>query len=902
MGNDVTDRYVFNPVTRSVITLKRPIKIESLGAEKTYDGLPLTKHECDITSGSLAYDDKIVAEYTGTITSAGKEKNEFTLKILNSEGVDVTSFYTVVTAFGDLTVHKRHITVESESGEYVYDGLNHTFESFKVVGEVGLAGGERASAHEWASIIDVGKIENTFTLTVLDSLGHQVTDNYVIDYIFGEIVVDKRNITVTTPSESKTYMGEFWSNTELVCDALGYGDEIVIGDFATIKYVGSTSNKVEFSIFNSVRDKDVSENYNITVVEGVLTVTPRPVHIISGGGEMEYNGTAITSTEVTVSDVIGEGMVDGHTIKVESSTFVKNVSDSADNVITVKIYEEDKDVTENFLISYEWGRLTVKPREIRVITLDKDLYFNKEAQFSHEATIDNLVPGHTFKVISSTKLTYPGKAENIFEEYDILDADGVSVKDNYNVIFEYGTLNILKRPITVSSGSAEKIYDATPLTAKYWEVAEDSICDLLPGDRISASLPYGSQTNVGSSANEYNSVIKIFDEDGNNITRYYEITEVAGTLTVHPRPIKVKTADGTAIYDDKDHSFKSVTVITEDGGYGLCAGHRMVSVNVPLFRYVSDSGENTLSVEIYSGNTNISYNYEISYVYGKVEIKPRPITIKTNDIAAVYDDKDHYDSTVNVVGEYSLCKSHYIEVLEYSVFHDTVLGAENAVSIAVKRDGADLTENYLITPIFGNVDIKPRPITIETESFNGMYDGLPHGGKWKLLVTEYGLCSGHTIDVLSSVVYTDVVEKAENIIEVAIIKNGTDDVTHNYEITFIIGKITITPRIINIITGSKTWNFDGAPHSHKEYRVEDISFVDFHEVKISRATSITFVGTKDNHLEFTVFDENKVNVTHNYSINIVEYGQLEIVGNANGGSFGGGGDLGEVSRPDVEIS
>ena len=107
------------------------------------------------------------------------------------------------------------------------------------------------------------------------------------------------------------------------------------------------------------------------------------------------------------------------------------------------------------------------------------------------------------------------------------------IPEYYDPKYTQGTLTIEPVEVTVETGSAEKVYDGTPLTN---EAA--SITGLLDADAETVKVTAtGSQTEVGSSDNTYS--IEWGDVDKNN----YKVTEKLGTLTV--TAVEPETADIT---------------------------------------------------------------------------------------------------------------------------------------------------------------------------------------------------------------------------------------------------------------------------------------------------------------------------------------------------------------------
>ena len=140
-------------------------------------------------------------------------------------------------------------------------------------------------------------------------------------------------------------------------------------------------------------------------------------------------------------------------------------------------------------------------------------------------TEGSLLPGHTVTVDVFTGLKYVGKADNVFEGVRILDEDGNNVTALYAVERAYGTLQLDSRPLVITTGSASKEYDGSPLSCMNY-TAEG----LAEGDQI--EIGFAEYTLRGTYQNAITS-LRIVNEDGEDVTRNYTIEAVYGTLRVY---------------------------------------------------------------------------------------------------------------------------------------------------------------------------------------------------------------------------------------------------------------------------------------------------------------------------------------------------------------------------------
>ena len=156
----------------------------------------------------------------------------------------------------------------------------------------------------------------------------------------------------------------------------------------------------------------------------------------------------------------------------------------------------------------------------------------------------------------------------------VVDTEGNPeiVTGNYDIHYISGTLEVTKKPITITAVSAEKVYDGTALTE-----AGYTSTGLADGDVFDGMTVTGSQTKVGESDN-VPSAAKIVrpTEDGDvvDVNDNYTITYANGTLKVTQRELTVTAASAEKVYDGTALTKESYTV------EGLAEGDSVQSVTV----------------------------------------------------------------------------------------------------------------------------------------------------------------------------------------------------------------------------------------------------------------------------------------------------------------------------------
>lgn len=108
----------------------------------------------------------------------------------------------------------------------------------------------------------------------------------------------------------------------------------------------------------------------------------------------------------------------------------------------------------------------------------------------------------------------------------IVDAKDKDVTSNYDIGYEDGFLTIKPRSVTLTSETASKVYDGTPLTKPEVKVTGDGFVD---GEGATYNVT-GTITNVGETKNTFTYTL----DEGTKATNY-TITKTEGKLEVTPR-------------------------------------------------------------------------------------------------------------------------------------------------------------------------------------------------------------------------------------------------------------------------------------------------------------------------------------------------------------------------------
>ncbi len=268
-------------------------------------------------------------------------------------------------------------------------------------------------------------------------------------------------------------------------------------------------------------------NYTGTVTR-TYQITPAPYSISTDSASKVYDGRVLTA------DGRIDGLVNGETVDFKVTGAQRKVG-SSKNIYSLEWTGTAKE-SNYALASATVGDLVVSESTEKVVVNVSGGTFTYDGQ-AHGATVtvsplpEGYIVAEAASTASATDVTSGVTATA--DKLVIRNAEGEDVTNQLDVTVNPGTIVVTPAAVKVTTPSAAKAYDGTPLTA------EGTIAGLVAGETATLRTT-GSQTEAGSSANTY-----AIDWDGNAEQSNYAVSEDLGTLTVtaqsitpRPRPVE----------------------------------------------------------------------------------------------------------------------------------------------------------------------------------------------------------------------------------------------------------------------------------------------------------------------------------------------------------------------------
>ena len=420
------------------------------------------------------------------------------------------------------------------------------------------------------------------------------------------------------------------------------------------------------------------------------------LHLYTPDIAQVYDETALT---VSMPELRGWRLREGHTLSVTARPEYSRVGEYPNAPEYVILDETGADVTDRYAIIEEFGTVRITPRKIKLSCPGRFKVYDGEPLKPWPVTLmaGELVAGHTLETEDGNALVMPG-TETAVPQYRILDAGGRDVTDQYEVSENFGTLEILPIPLTLTTESLRKQYDGKPLSADGWKHADGQ---LLEGHRLEMTVT-AVLTQVGTVENQ--GTARVIDAAGKDVTGLYALNYRFGTLEVTGIPLYISTGSAKKEYDGKPLQNEQWKLT----GGTLASGETLHVRSAAVCEGVG-TVENRMEFAVTAADgTDVTDIYQIHLSCGDLTIQPRAITIRTGSAQKVYDGSSLSCESFTVTSG-SLCPGDTLSISYTSI---TEVGySENFViqcAIYREEDGQsrrEVTECYRISFDFGILKI-----------------------------------------------------------------------------------------------------------------------------------------------------------------------------------------------------
>ena len=430
---------------------------------------------------------------------------------------------------GDLTLYAKFGNKSGYGVKYVTEG------SSPVTDDKLYAEGAHATVRDGASTAPAGKVFLYWNASS-DSSGKKYYPN-------DKVLVPKGGVTLTAVYGDKaetvtlTYNANFGTppaSTQIsglknngLIDLLSY-DELELPKRDGYTFTGWNTQQdghgISFAAGTSAARVDKVEPNVLYAQWKKTTIDEEVTVIITGKTDTKvYNGSEQSVTGYEVKSISNE------LYKTTDFTFNGTATATGTDAGTYQMglkaeqFENKNSQITNVKFEVTDGWLKIEPRNVILTSASDEKVYDGTPLTKPEVTVG----GDGFVTGEATNIKATGSVTNVEKSpatNTITYTPGANFKEgNYNIEYKPGTLTITKRDVTLTSASASKPYDGTPLTKDTVTVGGD---DFANGEGATYNVT-GSQTKVGKSDNEFT-----YELNANTKASNYNITMYKGELVI----------------------------------------------------------------------------------------------------------------------------------------------------------------------------------------------------------------------------------------------------------------------------------------------------------------------------------------------------------------------------------
>ena len=647
-GNDVTKNYNVTKtpgkLTITAYTDEVIVTITEHSGEYEYDGTEKTVKGYDVSIDNDKYS-KDDFTFDGNDIVKATDAGTYDMELAAKDFTNTNRNFSKVTfkiVDGQLKIKKKAVEFTGESASKVYNGATQEITG---ISEAGLLDGHKYSELKYsAKGKDVGGYDGAFSgdVVIKDAKGSDVTKNYEVTKTPGKLTItaytDEVIVTITEYSGKAKYDGTEKTVTgydvKNISNKLYTEKDFEFSGNATIKGTDAGTYDMELK---SGDFKNTNSNFSkvkFVIEDGQLEIGKRTVKLTSASASKEYDGTPLTKKDVAVS---GDGFVKGEGATYDVTGTITNVG-KVDNKFTYTLNEGTE--AKNYEITTEEGTLEVTPVDAEVVVTITE----HSGKAKYDGT-EKTVTGYDVKSISnklytkddfefSGNATIKGTDAGTYD-MELKSGDFKNTNSNFSkvkFVIEDGQLEIGKRTVKMTSASANKEYDGTPLTKKDVTESGDGF---VKGEGATYDVT-GTITNVGKTGNKFTYTLN----EGTK-AKNYEITTEEGTLEVTPGKIAdyvtLTPKDTEKVYDGTPLAAGEATAEDKNGG------ELKIEYSTDGENWTEDFASitainvaDTKTVQVRVSGTN----YE-GYAEGTetVTVTPAPLKVVTPNASKYYDGK-----------------------------------------------------------------------------------------------------------------------------------------------------------------------------------------------------------------------------------------------------------------------
>ena len=624
-----------------------------------------------------------------------------------------------------------------------------------------------------------------------------VDSDYTITYVAGALTVTPVPLTITADNQTKPYGATL---PTLTASYAGLVNGDTPATFSTapntlpsVTTTATAASHVAGSPYPITPTGAVDADYTISYIAGTLAVTPVGLTITADNKSKVY-GAPLPMLTTSYS-----GLVNGDTSASLTTPPALSTTATASSHVAGNPYPITASgaVDTDYTIAYVAGSLTVTPAPLTITADSKSKAYGASLP-ALTASYSGFVNGDTSASLTTqpTLSTTATVASHVAQSPYSIAASG-ALDSDYTFSYVAGALTVTPVPLTITANNQTKPYGAPlpTLTASY--------SGFVNGDTAaSLTTPPAVTTTATGSSHVLGSPYSISPSAA--VDADYTISYVAGTLTVTPVGLNIKA-------DDKTKAYGAPLPMLTVTYTGLVNGDTPATFSAAPNAAPSITTTATPSSHVAGSPYSITASgaadtdYTISYTAGTLTVTAATLTITADDKSKAYGAPlpaltASYSGFVNGDTSASLATQPTLSTTATAASH--VAGNPYSITASGAADS-----DYAISYVAGALTVTPVPLTITANDQTKLYGAaLP-----ALTVSYSGFVNGDTSASLTTPpMVTSSATAASHVAgnPYSIAPSGAVD--PDYAISYVAGRLTVTPVGLNIKADDKTKVY-GAP-------------------------------------------------------------------------------------------
>ncbi|HEV2394893.1 MAG TPA: MBG domain-containing protein [Verrucomicrobiae bacterium] len=531
-GTFAAENYAITYVNGTLTVNPAPLTVTANSASRLYGSInpPFTATITGFVNG----DTPLVVSGTpgfGTSATSASPVDPYPITpVLGTLSAANYSFVTFVS--GTLTIMPAPLTITANNQSKVYGAALPTL----TVSYSGFVNGDTVASLTTAPSLSTVATASSGVGTYPITVGGALDANYSVTYSPGTLTITPAPLTITADNQSKVYGAAL---PTLTASYSGFVNGDRAASLTTAPSLSTTTTASStVGTYPITASGAADANYNISYASGTLTVTPASLTITADNQSKVY-GAALPTLTANYS-----GFVNGDSATSLTTAPTLSTTATASSAVGTYPITATGAADANYNISYAPGALTVTPASLTITANNQSKVYGA-ALPTLTASYSGFVNGDTVASLATAPtLSTTATASSAVGTYPITAAGAADA--NYNISYGPGTLTVTPASLTITANNQSKVYGAAlpTLTASY--------SGLVNGDTASSLTTAPTLTTTGSASSPVGTytVSATGAVDAN-----YNISYVAGTLTVTAAPLTVTAHDASRSFGTANPAF-----------------------------------------------------------------------------------------------------------------------------------------------------------------------------------------------------------------------------------------------------------------------------------------------------------------------------------------------------------